>query len=645
MADSAVRQPVERQKDGRACSGVPHGGCTLIGRLSFCRHRNPSPNMSRNMFRDMFLSMSQNICQTICQNFYQSIRQIIYQNRLCARARNLPPFLPYILSLVLPFALPFVLLIVLLQLPSLAHAYSFDPTPLKARATRLLDSGELLECVDVWNMVRTYSPRPEDRAEALVRMGDVYSLFLDQPDEALAAYGAAMKVHPALPVLENAYFNAGMILYEQGRVDEARETFRTYLLRYPHASRRETALFMLDRMASESGFTQGTERGSTHQFSGKEPVVRVAVARASDLVFRSSSTVNVQIRDQASNARQGGLVLPAGENRCYVRGGSLVLGGRTMGKSVTLTIPAGQRMAFDASPAVYGGTFLLLAEGDQVVAVNHLRMEEYLQGVVPAEMPASFSSAALQAQAVAARSYALYLTMRSAGKAYDVAADTGFQVYGGMDAGTAKTRAAVSSTRGRVLQFDGRVVLSYFHAHSGGMLEDDRQVWTADMPYYRVQHDEISNRTRDMRWRFSLTGEEIAARLREYGFSIAGVTSVRIGQRTASGRIGTVVVETDRRSVPSSESPMPKSSLDGASSGRIVEMKGNAFRLMLGAERMRSTLCDLEWQGNSLAISGAGYGHGVGMSQWGAQGMALGGASCEQILEHYYPDTRLVRAY
>lgn len=645
MADSAVRQPVERQKDGRACSGVPHGGCTLIGRPSFCRHRNLSPNMSRNMFRDMFLSMSQNICQTICQNIYQSIRQIIYQNRLCARARNLPPFLPYILSLVLPFALPLVLLTVLLYIPSLAYAYSFDPAPLKARATRLLDSGELLECVDVWNMVRTYSPRPEDRAEALVRMGDVYSLFLDQPDEALAAYGAAMKVHPALPVLENGYFNAGMILYEQGRVDEARETFRTYLLRYPHASRRETALFMLDRMASESGFTQGTERGSTPQFSGKEPVVRVAVARASDLVFRSSSTVNVQIREQASNARQGGLVLPAGENRCYVRGSSLVLGGRTMGKSVTLTIPAGQRMAFDASPAVYGGTFLLLAEGDQVVAVNHLRMEEYLQGVVPAEMPASFSSAALQAQAVAARSYALYLTMRSAGKAYDVAADTGFQVYGGMDAGTAKTRAAVSSTRGRVLQFDGRVVLSYFHAHSGGMLEDDRQVWTADMPYYRVQHDEISNRTRDMRWRFSLTGEEIAARLREYGFSIAGVTSVRIGQRTASGRIGTVVVETDRRSVPPSESPLPKSSLDGASSGRIVEMKGNAFRLMLGAERMRSTLCDLEWQGSSLAISGAGYGHGVGMSQWGAQGMALGGASCEQILEHYYPDTRLVRAY
>jgi stage II sporulation protein D len=606
----------------------------------------------------MFLSLSQTICQKFCQIVYQiiyqticqTIYQTIYQNRHRAGARNLLPFPPFILSFVLPSVLPLVLLTVLLHIPSLAYAYSFDPAPLKAQATRLLDSGELLECIDVWNMVRTYSPRPEDRAEALARMGDIYSLFLDQPDEALAAYGAAMKVHPALPVLENAYFNAGMILYDLGRTDEARETFRTYLLRYPHASRRETALFMLDRMTSESGSPQSTERGSTPQFSGREPVVRVAVARASDLVFRSTSAVNVRIREQNQNARQGGRVLPAGEHRCFVRGGSLVLDGRDVGKGVTLTIPAGQRMAFDASPAVYGGTFLLLAEGDQVVAVNHLRMEEYLQGVVPAEMPASFSSAALQAQAVAARSYALYLTMRSADKAYDVAADTGFQVYGGMDAGTAKTRAAVSSTMGRVLQFDGRVVLSYFHAHSGGMLEDDRQVWTADMPYYRVQHDEISNRTRDMRWRFSLTGEEIAARLREYGFSIAGVTSVRIGQRTASGRIGTVVVETDGRSVQSSgysssEPPLSESPLSGASSGRIVEMKGNAFRLMLGAERMRSTLCNLEWQGNSLVISGAGYGHGVGMSQWGAQGMGLGGASCEQILEHYYPDTRLVRAY
>ncbi|MFV0350671.1 MAG: tetratricopeptide repeat protein, partial [Halodesulfovibrio sp.] len=272
--------------------------------------------------------MSQTICQNIAQNISQNISQNIYQSWHRAMQRNLLPFSPFILTLVL--------LSVLLSFPSLAHAYAFDPAPLKARAVRLLDSGELLECIDVWNMVRTYSPRPEDRAEALVRMGDIYSLFLDQPDEALASYGAAMKVHPALPVLENAYFNAGMILYDQGRTDEARETFRTYLLRYPHASRRETALFMLERMTVESGSLPGVQRGDTPRFSGQEPVVRVAVARASDLAFRSPSSVNVQIREQSVNARQGALTLPAGEHRCLVRGGSLVLNGRNVGKSVTL---------------------------------------------------------------------------------------------------------------------------------------------------------------------------------------------------------------------------------------------------------------------------------------------------------------------
>ncbi|UZP68523.1 SpoIID/LytB domain-containing protein [Desulfovibrio mangrovi] len=527
--------------------------------------------------------------------------------------------LPFIKQcLFVPFCLPVLMVITLLN-ASPVLAFSFDPVPLKTRAAHLLDSGDLLECVDTWNMIQTFSTRPEDRAEALVRMGDIYSLFLGQPDEALAAYGAAMRVHPALPVLENAYFNAGMILYEQERLPEARATFQTYLLRYPKADRRETALFMLERMRTETSPKVGQDalqggEGSLQPLKG-EPVLRVAIARASDLTFHLSAPVALQ---------QGGVVLQAGSHHCAVRQGALLLDGRPAGKAASFLLAQNQRMKLGNSPAEYGGALSLLAQGGQVLVVNTLGMESYLEGVLPAEMPASFSPAALQAQTVAARSYALYLAGRSQEKAYDVAADTGFQVYGGLAMGNRQTRAAVRQTRGMALQFGGRVVLSYFHSHSGGVLEDDSQVWTADMPYYRVQHDEISNRARDMRWELVVAANDIAARMRESGFNVDGVQAVHVGRRTGSGRVGTVVIETPDRS---------------------VEMKGNAFRLMLGAERMRSTLCSMEWQGGSLVLSGVGYGHGVGMSQWGAQGMALAGATYEGILEKYYPDTRLVRLY
>lgn len=517
-----------------------------------------------------------------------------------------------------PFCLSILMVITLLN-ASPVLAFSFDPVPLKTRAAYLLDSGALLKCVDTWSMIQTFSTRPEDRAEALVRMGDIYSLFLGQPDEALAAYGAAMRVHPALPVLENAYFNAGMILYEQGRLPEARATFQTYLLRYPKADRRDTALFMVERMRTEASPKVGPdalqEGGGSLQSLKGEPVIRVSIARASDLTFHISAPVSLQ---------QGGGVLQAGSHHCAVRQGTLLLDGRPVGKVVSFFLAQDQRMKLDNSPVEYGGAISLLAQGGQVLVVNALGMERYLEGVLPAEMPASFSPAALQAQAVAARSYALYLAGKSQGKAYDVAADTGFQVYSGLAVGDRHTRAAVQHTRGMTLQYRDRVVLSYFHSHSGGVLEDDSQVWTADMPYYRVQHDEISNRARDMRWQLVVTAGDIAARMRESGFNVDGVRAVRVVQRTGSGRVGRVVIETP---------------------DRAVEMKGNAFRLMLGAERMRSTLCSMEWQGSALVLSGIGYGHGVGMSQWGAQGMALAGATYEGILEKYYPDTRLVRLY
>ncbi len=496
-----------------------------------------------------------------------------------------------------------------------ASPLSFNAAPLRAHAMQLLADGRLFECADTWNTIHAFATRPADKAEALVRMGDVYAMFLDLPEQALAVYGNAMRLYPGRPELENAYFNAGMLRYEAGQPRMALAGFQAYLALFPSGSRRDTAEYMRDRLSGElaSGHAVPPADSRPPQSPlGNEPMVRVSVAEVGSFSFSLSGTVSIP----------GYGRLETGNHVCTVAGTSLVLDGRACGGQLTISLADGQRMQIGAM--TLAGDLLLRCNEGKVLVVNRLGMETYLQGVVPGEMSPSFSMAALQAQAVAARSYALYLLRKSEGRLYDVTATTASQVYGGAGVGNARTRAAVARTRGRVLTYGGRVVLAYFHAHSGGMLEDDSRVWTSDMPYYQVRDDRVSNAVHAMRWQWAVSGDTIAGALRRNGFDVASIRDVRQGDLSESGRLATVVVETPERS---------------------IVLKANTFRLMLGPTRLKSTLCRVTRQGGEFVFSGAGYGHGVGMSQWGAEGMGRAGAGIEAILAQYYPGTSLMTLY
>ena len=121
------------------------------------------------------------------------------------------------------------------------------------------------------------------------------------------------------------------------------------------------------------------------------------------------------------------------------------------------------------------GRIGLTAKGNQVLAVVSLPLEPYLEGVVAKEMTTAFELPALQAQAVAARSYAYSLLQSSAHKPWDVTSSVATQAYGGADAANVLTRLAVATTRGEMISYDGRPVQAFFHSHSGGALEDDRR--------------------------------------------------------------------------------------------------------------------------------------------------------------------------
>jgi stage II sporulation protein D len=447
-------------------------------------------------------------------------------------------------------------------------------------------------------------------------MGDVLSLFLENKEQALAIYTRVIERFGSLEITENAYFNRAMILYEQGRLIEARQGFAEYASLFSQGVRTGTALFMVDQIDGE---LQTPEREDEIAPNVEEPV---AADRFIRVALASEPAIRMHVRGGGRLVAGGSRRDLAGESvECRVSGGKLLCNGVVLGSTVTVE-PLQEVFTF--KDRTYQGQAVMMVDQGKVLLVNRLPMEAYLRGVVPKEMMASWDDEALCSQAVAARTYALYLSGKSEDKPYDVAATTASQVYGGAGAATLKTDQAVARTAGQVLVFEGRPVLAYFHSHSGGMLEDPAKVWTTSMPYYIIKNDQISQQFHPVDWNARIAVDEVQKALIQNGFHVGPVRDMRIVETSPSGRWTRIKITTDT----------------GA-----VEIKGNSLRIWLGAGRIKSTFGTLTRQGDAFVFKGQGFGHGVGLSQWGAQGMARAGRSYQEILTHYYPGTTISKIY
>ena len=278
-----------------------------------------------------------------------------------------------------------------------------------------------------------------------------------------------------------------------------------------------------------------------------------------------------------------------------------------------------------------------------LLVVDRLAIDDYIAGVVAEEIghrPAS-DSAAVQAQAVAARSYAaIHL---GDGDRYDLTSGTNDQVYRGIEAETAVSDAAVASTRGLVLMYAGRVVNAPYHSTCGGRTEDAGEVWhEAAEPYLRSVSDRIPGTDRyycdispTFRWTRTFDRSTLDAAVARYlaayvavpGGRPGAVRSVDVESHTSSGRVAALRIGTDR--------------------GAYV-LHGNAIRYVLrspGGAILNSTYFSVQPETGSdgtiarLTLRGQGNGHGVGMCQWGAIGRARAGQDFRTILQAYYPGT------
>jgi stage II sporulation protein D len=266
--------------------------------------------------------------------------------------------------------------------------------------------------------------------------------------------------------------------------------------------------------------------------------------------------------------------------------------------------------------AYRGAIEIRRAPSGRVLVINELGIEEYLYGVVRSEMDPRWPVEALRAQAVAARSLAAVGSGRFAAEGYDLRATTDSQVYGGVAAEDARTTAAVDATRGQVILHDGRPVFAAYHADSGGATESSEHVWGSVLPHLRGVQDPFARDAPNHRWTLRLEFATIEAALQRARRPVAGLQGVEVVATSPSGRAMTVRLVT---------------------AGGALEMRGSDFRLAVGPGIVRSTLFTVRpLAGDAVEVSGRGSGHGVGLSQWGARGMALAGRDHAEILRHFY---------
>ena len=292
----------------------------------------------------------------------------------------------------------------------------------------------------------------------------------------------------------------------------------------------------------------------------------------------------------------------------------------------------------------YRGRLQVLVGGSGLRAINHVGLESYLPSVVGSEMPASWPQAALRAQAVAARTYAL--RQRKPADPFDLSATVSSQVYIGVDAETPSTREAVLSTRGQVLMYGSSLANAVFHSSSGGATENSGDLWSQQLPYL-VSVPDFDQASPVQAWQQRLEPEQLQQAFAEIGgaqrIDVLSTTSTgRVRQARVSGPSGTLVVSgAQLRSRLGLRSTMVRFELVPSELAASELAALPPLPLLPEQYEVGGFQPQVQLPLPSLLAVGRGYGHGVGMSQWGALGLAQRGQSYDQILRHYYRGTEL----
>lgn len=319
-----------------------------------------------------------------------------------------------------------------------------------------------------------------------------------------------------------------------------------------------------------------------------------------------------------------------------------------------------------------------------LTVVNIVSVEQYLGGVLPKEISPDWNLEAVKAQAVAARTYALANQGKHRSEGFDLCSTTDCQVYGGKTSEKLRSNQAIAKTKGFVLSYQGKLITAYFHSSAGGYTENSENVWGTTVPYLRAVPD-YDQSSPHFHWQKIITAQDLNWALKRAGYHVGQVESIQLSPLTVqpvdtfdrgpSGRVKTIkIIGTQGRAV-----------LTGNTFRQLFNLNSTLFDVKVMAPNSHTLDVDItdtygdferkkvemklpDWTerkgpldnenirrlngmfGEYLVINGLGWGHGLGLSQWGSKAMADQAPPSsidyyKKILAHYYPGTQLAKYY
>jgi stage II sporulation protein D len=264
--------------------------------------------------------------------------------------------------------------------------------------------------------------------------------------------------------------------------------------------------------------------------------------------------------------------------------------------------------------------FVVTKEGNLLV-LNVLELEDYIKGVLYHELPYRWPLEVMKAQAVVSRTYALYKMAENKNSPFDVRSDIYSQVYGGKSAERFRSNIAVKRTAGQVLVYDDKILPTYFHSTCGGHTESAKELGWEDLPPLQGVPCDFCALAPHYQWERNYQAKAVQEKLNKKDYSLGPIKEIKILDRNESGRIKNLEI----------------TSRDGDK----VIITGKKFRDIVGPNEIKSNKYDVIMKGYYFDLKGKGWGHGVGMCQWGAYYMARQHYHYNEILEYYYPKAEI----
>ncbi|MCQ9203294.1 MAG: SpoIID/LytB domain-containing protein [Prochlorococcus marinus CUG1436] len=355
-------------------------------------------------------------------------------------------------------------------------------------------------------------------------------------------------------------------------------------------------------------------------FASKEPIIRVLISKNKNLRIRSDRSIPLTIEGKLFSSKKiKGLTLKNEKNRKILYFDKNKQKKYDFKSNQQFQVSSSDGRGIWVGQKRFAGKLNLFVLDSEILVVNVLGIEKYLNSVVGSEMPTKWPIEALKAQAIASRTYAL---KQKGNNLFDIDSTQKNQVYNGLESRTYKTIRAVKSTRSLVLTYKNKLINALFHSSSGGMTENSQDVWKNKYPYLSSVKDFDKNNPK-FRWKKNFSNNELTNLFPKIG----GLRDIEILDITKTGRVKNVKLI----------GAYGSDQISGVVLRKRLGLNSNFVRFKFFEEELNNN----NPQKKGLIVFGQGTGHGVGMSQWGAKYLASRGQKAERILKHFYKGVQI----